>query len=52
VTAGTFKDCIKVKEILADGKTEYKFYCKGIGVVRGLSSNGDEKLTSHVTITK
>jgi hypothetical protein len=52
VPAGTFKDCIKVKEILADGKTENKFYCKGIGVVRELPSDGDEKLVSHVTKTR
>ncbi len=49
VPAGTFKNCVKVKEDLADGTTEYKYYAKGVGVVREQPSDGDELLTSHQT---
>ncbi len=47
--AGEFKDCTKVKENLSDGTTEYKFYAKGVGVVREVPSDGDELLVSHET---
>jgi len=47
VPAGTFTDCIRVKETLADGTVEYKWYAKGIGAVREMPSNGDEVLISH-----
>jgi hypothetical protein len=49
VPAGTYKGCIKVKEVLADGKVEYKYYAKGVGIVREIPSDGDEKLISHTT---
>jgi hypothetical protein len=49
VPAGEFKDCIKVKESLADGSTEYKYYAKGVGVVREVPPEGDELLTTHTT---
>ena len=49
VPAGTFKDCVKVTETLADGTEEYKYYSKGIGIVRELPTDGDEKLISHRT---
>ena len=49
--AGTFKNCIKVKENLAEGTTEYKYYAKGVGVVRESPHDGDELLISHVTKT-
>ena len=45
--AGTYKNCIKVKESLADGTTEYKYYAKGVGVVREVPPDGDELLISH-----
>ena len=47
VPAGTFKDVIKVKEKLGDGKTEFKYYAKGFGVIREMPSDGDELLVSH-----
>jgi hypothetical protein len=47
VPAGTFKDCIKVKESNPDGTTEYKYYANGIGVVREVPHDGDEGLISH-----
>jgi hypothetical protein len=49
VPAGTFKDCIKIEERLGDGATEYKYYAKGVGIVRETPSEGDELLTSHKT---
>ena len=49
VPAGTFKDCVKVKELQADGTTEYKYYAKNIGIVREVPHDGDELLKSHET---
>ncbi len=49
VPAGTFKDCVKVRELIGDGATEYKYFCKGIGVVREIPADGDEGLISHAT---
>ena len=45
--AGTYQNCIKVKERLADGAIEYKYYAKGVGVVREIPADGDVRLTSH-----
>ena len=39
----------KVKEVLADGKTEFKFYALGVGVVREVVSDGEVVLLSHAT---
>jgi hypothetical protein len=47
--AGTYENCIKVKEVLADGVIEYKYYAKGVGVVREAPSGGDVLLKSHAT---
>jgi hypothetical protein len=52
VPAGTFRNCIRVKEILADATVEYKWYAKGIGAVREMPSDGDEVLISHNGKTK
>ena len=49
VPAGTFHDCVKVKESLGDGTIEYKYYAKGVGVVREVPPEGDELLKSHTT---
>ncbi len=49
VPAGTFKDCVKTKEVCGDGSVEYKYYAKGVGVVREVPSSGDELLISHAT---
>ena len=49
VPVGTCQNCVKVKENLADGTTEYKYYAKGVGVVREVPPGGDERLTSHMT---
>ena len=48
---GTFENCVKVKEDLADGTIEYKFYALGVGVVRELPYDGDVLLRSHKTLT-
>jgi hypothetical protein len=45
--AGTYTNCIKLKEVLADGDIEYKYFAKGIGVVREVPEGGDVLLTSH-----
>jgi hypothetical protein len=47
--AGSYDKCIKVKEKLADGAVEYKYYAKGTGVVREQPAEGDVLLTSHTT---
>jgi hypothetical protein len=47
VPAGTYKDCVKIKETLGDGSIEYKYYAPGVGVVREVPSDGDELLISH-----
>ena len=47
--AGTYHDCVKVKEMLADGKVEYKYYSAGVGVVREQPADGDVLLKSHTT---
>ena len=49
VPAGTFKNCVKVKESLGDGTTEYKYYAKGVGVIREQPPEGDELLVKHET---
>ena len=49
VPAGTFNNCVEIKETLADGKIEYKYYAPGVGVVREVPSSGDELLISHTT---
>ena len=45
--AGNYANCIKEKEVLADGDIEYKYYAKGIGVVREVPQGGDVLLISH-----
>jgi len=47
--AGNYADCIKVQEKLADGSIEYKYYAKGVGVVREVPAIGDVRLVSHTT---
>ena len=45
--AGTYTNCIKEKEVLADGDIEFKYYARGIGVVREVPQGGDVLLISH-----
>ncbi len=48
VPAGSYPNCVKVTEHLADGVTEYKFYAQGVGVVRELPAEVDVLLKSHL----
>jgi hypothetical protein len=48
--AGTYKNCIKLKEVLADGEVEYKYFAKGVGVVREVPADGDVLLVSHTDV--
>ena len=48
VPAGTYKNCLKLKEILADGKIEFKWYAPGVGVVKEVI-DADVNLISHTT---
>jgi len=47
VPAGTFHDCLKIKETLSDGDVEYKYYAPGVGCVREVPAEGDLPLKSH-----
>ena len=47
--AGTYHNCVKVRENLADGTTEYKYYAPGVGVVRESPADGDVLLKTHTT---
>jgi len=47
--AGTFENCVKVKELLADGTIEFKYYAKGVGVVREVPADGESVLKSHTS---
>jgi hypothetical protein len=47
--AGTFHDCLKIKEHASDGATEYKFYARGVGVLSEVDSEDGLLLKSHTT---
>ena len=49
VPAGTFKNCLKIKEVLSDGGTEYKYYAPGVGCVKEVEPEGELPLKSHET---
>ena len=49
VPAGTYENCVKLKETLATGEAEFKFYAPGVGVVREVPATGDVVLKSHTT---
>jgi hypothetical protein len=49
VPAGTYQNCLKIKETLSDGGIEYKYYAKGVGCVREQPEGGDVVLKSHTT---
>jgi len=49
VPAGTYENCVKLKEMLADGTTEFKFYAPGVGVIREVPAVGDVVLKSHTS---
>jgi hypothetical protein len=47
VPAGTFVDCVKVREQPAGENPEYKYCAKGVGVVREVPVGGDVVLITH-----
>jgi len=49
VPAGTFQNCLKVKEIASDGDTEYKLYAPGIGCIEEIEGKSPLPLKSHST---
>ena len=49
VSAGTYNNCLKIKETLSDGGVEFKYYAKGVGCVREQPEGGDVVLKSHTT---
>jgi len=49
VPAGTYLKCLKLKETLADGEIEYKYFAPGVGCVREVPAEGDVLLKSHET---
>jgi hypothetical protein len=49
VPAGTWTNCVKIREKASDGATEYKFYAPGIGCVKEVESDGELPLKSHAS---
>jgi hypothetical protein len=49
VPAGTYQNCLKIKEVLSDGGIEYKYYAPEIGCVKEASADGEVPLRSHAT---
>ena len=49
VPAGTFSNCVKIRETASDGATEYKLYAPGVGCIMESDSDGELPLKSHVT---
>jgi len=49
VPAGTFQNCVRVKEIASDGDTEYKLYAPGVGCVEEIEGKAGLLLKSHDT---
>jgi hypothetical protein len=49
VAAGTYRDCVKVKEHLSDGATEYKFYAPNVGCVKEAEKDDALELQKHET---
>lgn len=47
VPAGTYRHCVKVKEMVPGEAAEYKFYAPGVGVVQEVPVGGRMRLTSH-----
>jgi hypothetical protein len=49
VPAGTFQNCLKIKERASDGGTEYKLYALGVGCIVEDDSDGELPLKIHTT---
>jgi hypothetical protein len=49
VPAGTYQNCVKIKETASDGATEYKLYAPGVGCVKEIEGKAELPLKSHTT---
>lgn len=49
VPAGTFHNCVKIKEVASDGTTEFKYYAPGVGCISEVQPDGELPLKSHTT---
>jgi hypothetical protein len=49
VPAGTFFNCVKIKETASDGDTEIKFYAPGVGCIEEIERKTGLPLKSHTT---
>lgn len=49
VPAGTFNNCIKIRETASDGDVEIKYYAPGVGCVSENETSGALPLKSHST---
>jgi hypothetical protein len=49
VPAGTFQNCVKIKEKTSDGDMEYKLYAPGVACVEEIEAEGRLPLVSHET---
>jgi hypothetical protein len=47
VPAGTFSNCVKIKERASDGITEYKLYATNVGCVEEIEGKNPLSLQSH-----
>jgi hypothetical protein len=47
VPAGTYQNCVKIKETASDGDTEYKLYAPGVGCVMEIEGKAELPLKSH-----
>jgi hypothetical protein len=47
VPAGTFQNCVKIKEVASDGDTEYKLYAPNVGCVEEIEGKTPLPLQSH-----
>ncbi|HXF10617.1 MAG TPA: hypothetical protein VN625_07510 [Desulfuromonadaceae bacterium] len=49
VPAGTYANCLKIKEQASDGDTEYKLYAPGVGCIQEIEGKSPLALKSHKT---
>jgi hypothetical protein len=49
VPAGTWQNCVRIKETASDGATEYKLYAPGVGCVKEIEGKAELPLKSHQT---
>ena len=47
VTMGTYRHCVKVKEMVPGEGAEYKYYAPHVGVVEEVPVGGRMRLVSH-----